>query len=294
MGGEIDVQSEMGKGTTFIVQLPAQMVPTVQAAVSEPERETDVPLEGPSVLLIDDDPNARDVVERFMRREGFRIESAHGGHAGLARAKSLRPDVIILDVIILDVMMPDLDGWSVLQRLKADPLLAEIPVVMLTMVDDKSRGFTLGASDYMTKPIDRDRLAAVIRKHITKRPFSILVVEDDGTSRKMLLKLLRDEPCDVMEAVNGRDALRVIEDQSPDLILLDLMMPEMDGFEVVDHLRHDERWRSIPIVVITAKDLTNDDRRKLSGYVEQVIQKGSYTQQQVLEEVRNRVAAHVH
>ena len=109
LGGEIDVQSEMGKGTTFIVQLPAQMAPTVQAAVSEPERETDVPLEGPSVLLIDDDPNARDVVERFMRREGFRIESAHGGHAGLARAKSLRPDVIILDV-----MMPDLDGWSVL------------------------------------------------------------------------------------------------------------------------------------------------------------------------------------
>ena len=133
----------------------------------------------------------------------------------------------------------------------------------------------------------------MLRKHIKERPFSILVVEDDGTSREMLLKLLREEPCEVMEAVNGREALQVIEDRSPDLILLDLMMPEMDGFEVVDRLRNDERWRSIPIVIITAKDLTADDRQKLNGYVEHVIQKGSYTQQQILEEVRNRVASHV-
>ena len=223
-----------------------------------------------------------------MNREGFNVDTAAGGLAGLERARASRPEVIILDV-----MMPDLDGWSVLQRLKVDPLLADIPAVMLTMVDDKGRGFTLGASDYLTKPIDRDRLAAVLRKYIKEQPFSILVVEDDGTSREMLLKLLSEEPCQLIEAENGRDVLRVIEEQSPDLILLDLMMPEMDGFEVVERLRQDERWKSIPILVVAAKDLTNDDRQRLSGYVEQVIQKGVYTQQQVLEEVRNRVAAHV-
>ena len=120
-----------------------------------------------------------------MNREGFNVDTAAGGLAGLERARASRPEVIILDV-----MMPDLDGWSVLQRLKVDPLLADIPVVMLTMVDDKGRGFTLGASDYLTKPIDRERLAAVLRKYIKEQPFSILVVEDDGTSREMLLKLL--------------------------------------------------------------------------------------------------------
>ena len=182
-----------------------------------------------------------------MNREGFNVDTAAGGLAGLERARASRPEVIILDV-----MMPDLDGLSVLQRLKVDPLLADIPVVMLTMVDDKGRGFTLGASDYLTKPIDRDRLAAVLRKYIKEQPFSILVVEDDGTSREMLLKLLSEEPCQLMEAENGRDVLRVIEEQSPDLILLDLMMPEMDGFEVVERLRQDERWKSIPILVVAA------------------------------------------
>ncbi len=287
LGGEIGVQSEIDEGTTFTVHLPAQML-TIEQRGAPPEPSASDLRTGPSLLVIDDDPIARDVVERLMRREGFRVETASGGHAGLDRAKAIRPDVIILDV-----MMPDLDGWSVLQRLKVDPALAEIPVVMLTMVDDKGRGFTLGASDYLTKPIDRDRLSAVLRKHIKEQPFSILVVEDDGTTQEMLRKLLNSEPCQLMEAENGRDALRVIEESSPNLILLDLMMPEMDGFEVVDRLRHDERWQSIPIVVVTAKDLTNEDRARLNGYVEQVIQKGSYTQEQILEEVRTRVAAHI-
>jgi CheY-like chemotaxis protein len=184
-----------------------------------------------------------------------------------------------------------MDGWAVLSALKADPGVADIPVVMLTIVDDKNLGYALGASDYLTKPIDRERLVMVLKQHRRDRP--VLVVDDDVTLRQLLRRMLEPEGYTVVEAENGRVALDRLRQVSPSLILLDLMMPEMDGFEFVAEFRRHETWRAIPIVVITARDLSRDDRERLNGYVEKILQKGTYGRDQLLAEVRELVATSV-
>jgi CheY-like chemotaxis protein len=155
------------------------------------------------------------------------------------------------DAITLDVMMPGMDGWAVLSALKADPDVADIPVIMLTIVDDKNLGYALGASDYLTKPIDRERLVAVLKK--LRRDLPVLVIDDDATLRQLLRRLLEHEGFTVVEAENGRVALERLRDVSPSVVLLDLMMPEMDGFEFVAEFRRHQDWRAIPIVVVTAR-----------------------------------------
>jgi CheY-like chemotaxis protein len=242
------------------------------------------------VLVIDDDPTVHDLMQRFLRKEGWRIQAAISGEEGLRLAKTLRPAVITLDV-----MMPGMDGWAVLTALKTDPDVADIPVIMLTIVDDKVMGYGLGVADYLTKPIDWERLAAILQKyHCAQPPCLGLVVEDNAAMRDMLGRVLAKEGWGVVEAVNGREALERLAEHRPELILLDLMMPEMDGFAFVEALRHQEAWRSIPIVVITAKDLTPDDHRRLNGYVERILQKGAYSPEELLREVRDLVTARVH
>jgi CheY-like chemotaxis protein len=198
------------------------------------------------------------------------------------------------NAITLDVMMPGMDGWAVLTALKGDPDLADIPVIMLTIVDDKQLGFTLGASEYMTKPVDRERLAAVLRRFCGDRSVcSVLVVEDDSDTRVMLRRYLEREGWAVSEAQNGREALALMARVRPALILLDLMMPEMDGFTFVAELRKRIEWRTVPVVVITAKDLTPVDRLRLNGYVYKILQKGAYSRDQLLAEVRALVATYL-
>jgi len=187
--------------------------------------------------------------------------------------------------------MPGLDGWAVLSALKADPELADIPVIMLTIVDDRNLGYALGASDYLTKPIDRERLVAVLRQHRRDRP--VLVVDDDDGLRQLLRRMLEPEGYAVVEAENGRAALERLREISPSVILLDLMMPEMDGFEFVDEFRRHEAWRRIPIVVVTARDLSHADRERLNGQVQKILQKGVHGREQLLAEVRDLVATGV-
>jgi len=188
-------------------------------------------------------------------------------------------------------MMPGMDGWAVLSALKADPDVADIPVVMLTIVDDKNLGYALGASDYLTKPIDRERLVTVLKQHRRDRP--VLVVDDDLTLRQLLRRMLEPEGYVVVEAENGRVALERLRQVLPSVILLDLMMPEMDGFEFVAEFRRHEAWRAIPIVVITARDLSREDHEQLNGYVQKILQKGAHGRDQLLAEVRDLVAASV-
>jgi CheY-like chemotaxis protein len=195
-----------------------------------------------------------------------------------------------------------MDGWSVLTQLKADPELSAIPVIMLTMVDDKNYGFALGASDYLTKPIDRKRLLDMLHKYRRNKgdtgrlpPGWILVVEDDPDTQEVMHRTLEKSGWDVKVANNGREAIQILEesaesaDNLPNLILLDLMMPEMDGFQFVAAVQDVAAWRPLPIVVLTAKDLTAEDRAKLNGYVEQVLTKQSYTRDQLINEVRQLV-----
>ncbi len=203
MGGEISVASEPGAGTTFTVLLPAEVeiqpvAPAPQPEVAEPK----IPGIN-TVLVIEDDPGARDLLTRFLTKEGYRVETAAGGEEGLRLARELHPDVITLDV-----MMPGMDGWAVLSQLKADPGLAEIPVVMLTIVDNKNLGYALGAADYLTKPIQRDRLLAILHKYCpSSEPATVLVVEDDTATREVIRHLLEKTGIRVVEAENGRVAL---------------------------------------------------------------------------------------
>jgi CheY-like chemotaxis protein len=234
--------------------------------------------DGEVILVIDDDKAARDIVLRYLTKEGFDAIAANGGLEGLEKARQLRPAAITLDV-----SMPDMDGWTVLQELKKDEDLAQIPVVLLTMVDDHSRGYTLGAADYLDKPIDRDQLISALRRHVTEVSAHIMVVEDDANTREMMKRVLEKEGWQVAEAEKGRAAIDSIARELPDLILLDLMMPELDGFDVVEELQKHEDWRLIPVVVVTAKQLSSPERERLNGYVDGVLEKGSYSQAQLLE-----------
>ena len=180
---------------------------------------------------------------------------------------------------------------TVLAALKADPDLADIPVVMLTIVDDKNLGYALGAADYLTKPIDHDRLLSALNKYCrTAMPHRVLVVEDDPATRELLRRMLEAEGWAVSEAENGRVALEQIAQQQPATVLLDLMMPEMDGFAFVVELRKQRAWRSIPIVVITARDISPQDRLRLNGYVEKILAKSALSREVLLAEVGDLVA----
>ena len=281
MGGDVEVRSEQGAGTTFIVRLPVDVArdsgPTaVTESTAEPR--TGVPL----VLVIDDDATAREMLTRMLTKEGYRVVSAAGGEEGLRLALQELPDVITLDVL-----MAGMDGWGVLSRLKADASTQDIPVVVVTVIDDRNLGFALGAADYLTKPVDRERLADVLRRvRADGGDGPVLIVEDDAPTREMLRRILEKDGWVVSEAENGRVGLERVAEAHPSLVLLDLMMPEMDGFTFVEELRRTRLGQRVPVVVLTAKTLTADERHRLQGTVARVFQKSTAPTVEVLAEIR--------
>ncbi len=294
MGGDARVESEPGKGSTFILSIPAK-VPDQQPAqekTSPPKEtqkspaQTDVVLPaGTSVLVIDDDPSVLELMQRFLAKNGHTVHTAPDGRKGLELARKLKPDAITLDV-----MMPELDGWSVLTQLKSDKELAHIPVIMMSMVNERGMGFALGASEYLTKPINRDQLSMVLSKYLGRREGSyLMVVEDEETMRKLMAIMLSKDGWKVKTAENGREALDLAAKEPPALILLDLMMPEMDGFEFLDHLRSQEWGRDIPVIVVTAKYLTAEEHQALNRHVQTVLQKGAYSKDQILSMIEDLV-----
>jgi signal transduction histidine kinase/CheY-like chemotaxis protein len=290
MGGDVALTSEPGKGTTFTIRLPTE-VPEPKAesaAASGPSAALN--MEGTPVLVVDDDADTRQVLKRFLNRKGFPVECAASGEEGLRLARELHPMAIILDV-----MMPGMDGWAVLSTLKSEREVKEIPVVMLTIVDDKNLGYALGATDYLIKPVDRDRLIEILAKfRNVPPPRAALVVDDEEPARKMLTQILEKERWNVVQAENGLVALEQIAKQRPDLILLDLMMPKMNGYQFLAELRKHEKWRSIPIIVVTAKDMSTEERIALDGYVEKVLPKHALTEEALLTEIQDLIAACVH
>ena len=295
MGGDLWVTSRLGEGSTFNIKIPACYTNTdghtSDSRASQSNQQTSTLPEIPSrpgstVLVIDDDPVAREIIQRLLEKEGFNVVTAPNGEQGLRLAHRVRPTVITLDV-----MMPDMDGWSVLRALKANPELESIPVVMLTMVDDKSTGFSLGATDYLTKPINREQLHTVLSKYyVPDMACAVLLVEDDVSIREMMVNALEKTDWRVMEASDGRAALAQLEHNKPQLIILDLMMPVMDGFEFLIELRAHAQWHDIPVIVLTAKDLTEQDRRVLSGRVEQIFEKNAASHEQLMQVIHQVMA----
>jgi CheY-like chemotaxis protein len=242
-----------------------------------------------TVLIIDDEEPAHELLERELASAGFYILHAAGGREGLKLAKQARPDVITLDII-----MPDLDGWSVLKALKADPELCDIPVVLVTIMGDRDLGFALGAADYITKPLDRDLLMRAVGRHIRSGDRAqVLVVDDDPKTRDMLRRTLQKAGWTVAEAANGCEALEALERAKPALVLLDLLMPGMDGFEVLERLNGDATWREVPVIIVTAKDLTPDDVDRLNGRVAKVLQKGAYQRRDLVRDIHAMIARQV-
>jgi len=284
MGGDIAVESVAGKGSKFTMRLPARV------SADAPQREAAVPVRSESgvVLVIDDDPDVYELLRRTLSRHGFQVEGARMGEEGLRLARQLLPQAITLDV-----MMPGMDGWTVLAHLKSDPETADIPVIMLTIVDNKNLGFAMGAAEYLTKPIDRDRLSTVLLRYRRERENVALVVEDEPDSREVMRRMLESEGWEVREARNGREALEELGRGVPSIVVLDLMMPEMDGFQFLDELHGKKEWKDLPVLVVTAKELTAEDRARLNGHVDRVLQKGSYQKDELIEQVGRMVAARV-
>ena len=285
MGGDVTVSSEPGKGSTFLVSLPlASQQPLDEAAPQIVEGST-AESESGCVLVIDNDPTARELISDYLRQAGFSVITATGGREGLKLAKEHHPIAITLDVT-----MPDLDGWTVLAALRGDPQLSDIPVVIATILDERRQGMALGAVGYLTKPIDRDKLLELIRRHRTRAgPARVLIVEDDADQRQRVRMWLEPLQWLVSEAENGRVAIDQLKEIEPDVILLDLMMPEMDGFQFVAALQEHSAWSRIPVIVITARDLSAEDRERLNSGVELILLKESFNPSDLVDRVRQLV-----
>jgi signal transduction histidine kinase/DNA-binding response OmpR family regulator len=285
LGGNVTVESTPGKGSTFTITLLDQGTPP---ATAEWPAETAQAADGrPTVLVVDDDPTVCNLLAKTLAKDGYRVISAHNGIEAVALAREHRPQAITLDVL-----MPQMDGWAALKELKADAQLRDIPVIIVTVLNERGMAIPLGAADFLTKPVDRQRLTAILREHCAlSRNASILVVEDDLATREMLCRSVMSMGYAAHSAVNGLSALNWLGSHpAPSLILLDLLMPELDGFEFLQELRKRPAFVDIPVIVVTAKDLTAEDYRILSGQTERIIAKNQAYLSELTVAVRAQLA----
>ena len=272
LGGRITVESESGAGSTFTITLPTESAPAMLEA-PEPVAATPRPAiddHRALVMVVDDDPPSRELLAAIVRREGYRVIEASDGEAALSLAREHRPDIITLDVLT-----PRLDGWAVLAALKSDVGLREIPVIIVTVLADRGIALSLGATEFITKPVDRARLAAVIRENV-RGGGTVLVVDDDPESRNLVRRHLDKLGWTIAEATDGGDAFEWLAGNLPPaMILLDLMMPGMDGFAFLHEIGNHPEWRDIPVVILTAKQLGAAERELLAGRTREIIEKGA-------------------
>lgn len=290
MGGTISAESEKGQGSTFRVRLPAPLARGPMEAVRQ-ELST-LPLSSRSdhtILVIDDSETVHDLLRRQLGRVGYRVVSAMNGKEGLRLARTISPSIITLDV-----MMPGRDGWSVLAELKNDDELCRIPVIMLTMVVDRKKGYALGADDYLVKPVAGDKLLTTVKRFRNKaEEMKALIVEDDEGTREIMDRTLRNAGWQTTTAHHGQAALEALEEMRPTIILLDLMMPVMDGFEFLENLRARQEWADIPVIVVTARQLSRKEMEHLKLVTKRIMRKGNFTGTELVEEIDRLVVQNV-
>jgi len=288
-GGDVRVSSQVNKGSVFTLVMPihATVRPPSEPAVA---RSMNGHGAGPLVLVVEDDPAAAELLTRQLGNAGYRTEVAKSGTQALALARELKPAAITLDII-----MPELDGWEVITRLKSDAATSHIPVVVVSVVDNPELGIALGAIDYFVKPVNAsalvERLDRFDAPHAPgNRKVRVLVVDDEPANRTLLTEALEPAGFTVMTASGGRDAIKIAKRSKPDLVLLDLLMPDVNGFDVVEALRADDKTRDTPIMVLTAANLTEADKRQLNGRVSQILSRGSVATSDIVGLLKNVVA----
>jgi len=286
LGGSVEVKSTFGRGSTFTVRVPNVFAQRPDATpISQPRSEKpSAKAEQATVLVIDDDPMVHQLLRGHLEEDGFDVLTAADGIEGLTLAREYRPTVIVLDI-----HLPKLDGWGVLSRLKSDPVLAAIPVIILSVEEERARGFSFGACEYLVKPIEPSRLLSIVRRSVQPGAGDVLVVDDDPATRELVSRHLRLEGFTTIEAATGEEALLRARVISPAMVILDLLMPGIDGFEVLRTMRAE--GSRVPILVLTGKTLDESERLILADGLARVITKSGIAIEQVVSQARELVAA---
>jgi len=287
-GGKITVESELGKGAKFIFTLPLgqssaiAQIPSV--AVPAPSKSKQ-----PTVLVVDDEAQDRELLANYLSPEGYRIVTAASGDEAMTKARDFHPDVITLDIL-----MPSGSGWEMLYRLRNTPETAKTPIVVVSIVDQKQLGFSLGAAEYLVKPVSKEVLLEALSRHIIsdrKTSFTCLIIDDDQETLCLVSEVLSSLGGTPVTIDNGKSALEFLKEHKVDVILLDLLMPEMDGFEVLRRVKESPELQHLPIVIMTAKEITQTERELLERQSRGLIQKGDKWKDQLLASIRKVIAA---
>jgi signal transduction histidine kinase/DNA-binding response OmpR family regulator len=283
-GGTLSVESSYGAGSTFYFTMPKAKGTTPHA---EPEsHRPDAPL----VLVVDDEPVARELLAAYLTEENFQVTTAATGPEAVEKARRQQPNVITLDILLANG-----SGFGTLYDLKTTPETAQIPVVVVSVVDQKKMGLALGASEYLIKPVQKDRLIDAVTKHVharPERPARVLVVDDDRASLQLAASILESAGFEPQLAEGGAQALSLLTKTSVDAVLLDLMMPGMDGFQFLHHLRDHEEWRDLPVFVVSAKDLTHQEADLLKRETLAFFRKDEAWKDKLLQQIARAVARH--